>query len=287
MMTPIDTLAATEPEDLDYQDPFALPDYGAEPPDPELAARPLAAFYGRVSTDQQDLRTQLAWGQRYAEDRGFHLPEALVFLDEDRSGRLPLVERERGKALWDLLHGPGLSLDGQTLPVRHVLVSVADRWGRDPDDAVRNVRYFHERGVKIHLADVPQYNPDDPMCLMTLRMRFAFAEFEVGLIRKRIRDKFAEKRSRGELCGHAGYGFRCVERDGVKYEEPDETETGWLFHMQRRRAEGWGYERIATELRRLGVPTKSGTGRWQAGNVRNVLLAAERRAKRSLETTTP
>lgn len=268
----------------------------------------LAAFYGRVSTDQQDLRTQVAWGERYAIERGFFIPPALRFLDEDRSGRLPLVDREAGKALWNLLHGPGYRFpDGRVLPVKHVLVSVFDRWGRRPDDAVRNVEHFHAMGVKIHFADVPQYNPDDPTCVLLLRTRATFAEFEVGVIRQRIRAKLAQKRARHEVCGHLAYGWRVVPAEAGSSqparEEPDPVEQGWISHMQRRRAEGWGFHRIARELNAHGVPTKipAGTlrtvrgprrpdgsegppvtrpvsGKWDEGNVRNVLRTAERRA---------
>lgn len=272
--SPPSFLGATE--DAPFSDPIdSTFDTGA-------AELPVCAFYGRVSTNQQDLRTQLHWARDTASRFDLRLPDELVFLDEDKSGRLPLVGRPSGKRLWELLTSSGWtpSAGDAPIPIRDVLVIRLDRWGRNPDDSVQNVRFLADRGVRIRFADVPMFD-GSPSNLFILRIAAAVAEFEVNTIRERIRDKFVTKRARGEACGHPSYGERIVIRDEVKYVEPDETELGWVAHMQRRRAEGWGYERIATELRRQGVSTKSGKGQWQAGNVRQVLLHAEARAKRA------
>ena len=67
--------------------------------------------------------------------------------------------------------------------------------------------------------------------------------------------------------------------------EPNPTEQEWLRIMHGWRQTGWSYHRIAAELNRLNIPTKTGPGkvitykggkrlshgRWQCGNVHKVL----------------
>lgn len=267
----------------------------------QSATLPAAAFYGRVSTDQQDLRTQLGWATRAALDRGFRIPEEAQFLDADQSGRKPLSTRPAGGRLWQLLQGAGLPTAAGPQKVKAVFVALFDRWGRNPDDTIRNLTLCHEWGVKVFFQDVPQFNPDDPSSVMVARMRATFAEYEVGLLRQRLRGKFAEKRARSELCGHPAYGYRRADRGGVAYEEEDHATQVWLAYMLQKRAEGWGYERIATALTRQGAPRPvrwlrgvggapeavAGIGPWNPGSVRNIVLSAQRRAARAKTTTTP
>jgi hypothetical protein len=67
--------------------------------------------------------------------------------------------------------------------------------------------------------------------------------------------------------------------------EPNLTEQEWLRAMYHWRQAGWSYHRIANELNRLNILTKTGAGniitykgakrwshgRWQCGNVHKVL----------------
>ncbi len=287
----------------DYE---SLPDWPESPEDQEALTHlieedeiPLAALYGRVSTDDQDVRTQAEWGTREAREHGYRVLPETTFMDEDQSGMLSLPEREQGRRLWGLLHGPGVVIPGQSgspLPVRAVFVWTFDRWGRNPDDAIANLRTCHEAGIRVYFQDVPIFDPDDPSSMLLIRLRSIFAEFEVLMTRKRIRTKFNSKRSRGELCGTVAYGFRRVERNGTAYEEPDPAAQRWLQLMLEQRARGHGYERIATMLTRAGAPlpdryrrqVEGGPvelipgrrGKWNPGSVRNILATAGRRAKR-------
>ena len=147
-----------------------------------------------------------------------------------------------------------------------------------------------------------------------MEIKASVAQYERNKIRQRIQTKLDGKRAHGELCGTLSYGWNVRYRFTDSYEllitshalrareelkpllaqhgvlvsqilEPNPTEQQWLLQMHRWRQAGWGYGRIATELNRLKIPTKTGAGnvitykgakrfsrgRWQCGNVHKVL----------------
>jgi putative DNA-invertase from lambdoid prophage Rac len=90
-------------------------------------------LYARVSTVDQTIAIQ----ESQARAAGFKIDE--VIADAGVSGvTVPLVEREQGKRLFDLLRG------GDVLVVRWV-----DRLGRNYSDVCDNIREFMRRGVVV------------------------------------------------------------------------------------------------------------------------------------------
>ncbi len=240
----------------------------------------LAALYGRVSTDCQpgSLETQVAAARRFATANNLTIPDELVFLDEDQSGSLPLMERPKGKLMMNTLR-----LYGKR--VRHLVVPKLDRLGRSLMDLQLRVQELEQMGVTVHFVNLPLPSGEDGMskALRTLFLQLlsAFAEFERNMIVERINDRMAQKRRQGELCGTVPYGFNAVATGAVRTNkagvtrqvkrlEPNPEEQQWLRWMDEQRRAGLSYDKIAKALNARGVPAKSG-GRWQCGNVAKVL----------------
>lgn len=254
-----------------------------------------AAFYSRVSTDHQDgsLETQDARSLAYAVSKGLVIPEELKFTDPDTSGSLPLLEREGGQLMMNTLK---LSPDA-----KHLIITKLDRLGRNTIDVLQVLKRFEEMGVIVHIVDLAgdTITTQGAIGKFFLTILAGAAELERDFIRGRVQDRLDHKRSKGELCGTEPYGWRKVDTGQVNSKskpiyrlEPSPEEQHWLRQMADWRAAGWSYKKIADELNRLQVATKTpkGTpicvriikatgerimkphsGLWQCGNVAGVL----------------
>ena len=100
----------------------------------------------------------------------------------------------------------------------------------------------------------------------------ALAQLEREQIAERVQEVLQEKIRRGERAGTIPYGFELDPADptGKKLlPQPDEQA---VIELQRSlRADGWSYKRIADELSRKGIPTKSGKSTWIHTAVRRIL----------------
>jgi site-specific DNA recombinase len=244
---------------------------------------PSAVLYGRVSTSQQVTTTQEVRGKEYLQWK--QLPLAAELYDDDVSGSIPIWERPGGRQLRARLQAGG---------IKHLVVVKLDRLGRSAIDLLKTVEFLDSLGIILHIVDMG----GDSLSTQGANGRLMFtvlagmAEYERELIRSRIQDKLDVKRSKGELCGTEPYGWTAVETGevtpkGVKIRrlEPNPEEQKWILHMVQLRRADWGYHSIAKDLNQRGVPTKRGkgeiirykgearfnTGKWQAGNVSNVL----------------
>lgn len=256
-----------------------------------------AAFYGRVSTDQQDgsLETQLAKARAYAHVKNLEILDALQISDSDTSGGLPLRERDGGQLLLN-----SLKLYPQ---VKHLIVTKLDRLGRSVIDLELTFQDFKARGIIVHIVDFggDSFTTAGFLGDLVIRILSAVAEFERMMIRSRIQDRLDHKRAKGELTGTVPYGMDKVStgRTNAKGKEiftlvENPEEQHWLRQMAEWRSMGWSYKQIADELNRQGVPTKiqkgtlicvgknqitgeklyqPHTGRWQCGNVAGVLAS--------------
>lgn len=258
--------------------------------------------YGRVSTDKQDMQRQERMFADYCHRNALH--PVLTLLDEDTSGSIPFREREHG--------GRMLAEITQHVPASINLAIVTteqDRIGRDTLDIIATIRAIWQLGAVPHFIAEGGALPRSPENELRMEIKASVAQYERNKIRQRIQSKLDGKRAHGELCGTLSYGWNVRYRftDGhellltshalrVREEldplvakhgslvsqllEPNLTEQEWLRAMHRWRQAGWSYHRIATELNRLNVPTKTGAGnvitykgakrlsrgRWQCGN---------------------
>lgn len=244
------------------------------------AANP-AAFYARVSTDQQDgsLEMQASKAIEYARLKRLDIPEDLRFTDEDTSGGLPLLERDGGRLLVNTFR-----LHPQ---VKNLIVTKLDRLGRSVLDLETTFQRFKQQGIIVHIVDFggDSFTTAGFLGDLVIRILSAVAEFERMMIKSRIKDRLDHKRTKGELCGTVPYGWDKAPtgRLNAKGKEifhlrANSVEQEWVRKMATWRGLGWSYKAIADELNRLGVPTKSGKSKWQSGNVAGVLDSQYSRA---------
>ena len=263
-------------------------------------------LYGRVSTDRQDTQRQERMFIDYCHRN--LLNSVVTLLDEDTSGSIPFREREQGGRLLGEIHSR--IQRGQI----EVVTTEQDRIGRDTLDIIATIRAIWQLGAIPHFIAEGGALPRTPENEFRMEIKASVAQYERNKIRQRIRSKMEGKRAHGELCGTLSYGWnvRCRFTDGhellvtsralrtreeleplvaqhgplvSQILEPNSTEQEWVLQMYRWRQAGWGYARIATELNRLKVSTKTGAGnvihyqgtkrlscgRWQCGNVHKVL----------------
>ena len=195
-----------------------------------------------------------------------------------------------------------------------VVTSEQDRIGRDTLDIIATIRAMWQLGSVPHFTAEGGVLPRTPENELRMEIKASVAQYERNKIRQRIQTKLNGKRAHGELCGTLSYGWNVRYRFKDGHEllltshalrareeleplvakhgalasqnlESNPTEQEWLLQMHRWRRAGWSYHRIATELNRLNVPTKTGAGnvilykgvmrlshgRWQCGNVHKVL----------------
>lgn len=246
-----------------------------------------AAFYARVSTDQQDgsLETQAAKATEYARLKSLEIPEDLKFTDEDTSGGLPLRDRNGGRLLVNtlLLHPQ----------VKNLIVTKLDRLGRSVLDLETTFQRFKQQGITVHIVDFggDSFTTAGFLGDLVIRILSAVAEFERMMIKSRIKDRLDHKRTKGELCGTLPYGWdkistgRCSAKGKEIFQlQPHPFEQEWVRKMATWRSLGWSYKAIADELNRLGVPTKTGKSKWQCGNVAGVLDSQYTRSLLRAET---
>lgn len=80
------------------------------------------------------------------------------------------------------------------------------------------------------------------------------------------------KRERGEKTGGAvPFGYNVAVRGGTKVLVPNENEQRALKLFRKYRALGWSIRKIAEQLERRGVKTKTGKKKWSLSTVHKLL----------------
>lgn len=137
--------------------------------------------YARVSTDKQDLASQLEGLVRLGVERD------RAYVDHGRTGR----DRDR----------PGLrEALAACRPGDTLVVTKLDRLARSIRDASDIAAELTERGVALDLGG-SVYDPGDPVGRLLFNMLAMVAEFESDLIRSRTREGMAIAKARGRLRG--------------------------------------------------------------------------------------
>jgi site-specific DNA recombinase len=224
--------------------------------------------YVRVSTMEQSrhgesIDTQKARIRRFLHDRDMELVD--IISDDGKSGKS--LKREGFQEVLRMLRAgevDGLCvsrLDRMTRRVRHLLELVED--------------LFIKEGR--HLISVAeQIDTNTPVGRACLAIIAALAQLEREQIAERVHEVLQEKIRRGERAGAVPYGFELDPADptGKKLlPQPDEQA---VIELQKTlRARGWSYKRIADELSRKGIPTKSGKSKWIHTAVRRILKRPE------------
>ncbi len=211
-------------------------------------------IYLRVSTKEQDLRTQKQICTKFLEGLPKSDVEPLIFYDSI-SSRKPLHKRK------------GLNEALNALQKGDVLVGQkVDRLARNEAEAHKIKDFLVKNHIGILMIDQP--GVDDPMMFA---IQAAFAAHEVALIRKRIKDKLAAKKERNERTGKVPYGFTLDKENLIPIRGADKKtvlKPGLLLqesHEQMVLAQmcelfdlGASYRRIAEILTDRGYKSREG-----------------------------
>ncbi len=210
-----------------------------------------AIGYVRVSTMEQasegvSLEAQQRAVEAYCTMKGLQLVDVVV--DAGVSAGKALAAREGGARIVSALASRKAS---------HVIAYKLDRLFRDAADCLEQTAQWDKRAVALHLVDMGGQAIDTSTAMgrFFLTVIAGAAEMERNLIRERTRAALAHKREKGErISGKAPFGFRFV--DGMVVE--CEREQSILADIGDLRSEGLSYQKIADELKRRGVGTRTG-----------------------------
>ncbi|WP_337175395.1 recombinase family protein [Paludisphaera sp.] len=235
-----------------------------------------AVVYLRVSTDDQagegvSLRAQEADCRAFAAREG--LPVAAVHSDPGISGATPINARPGLRAAVDAL-GPGDVL---------VAYNRSRLFRADPLIVALIELEVSARGARIKVAANEGTGSDSAADVLTRRMMDAVSEHWKNSVREGTRRAREEKREAGERWGQIAYGTKLAE-DGIHL-VPAPEDAGLVEAVERLRAEGLSYRKIAEALPGLGYRPKEGAERWSHTSVRRLLGKVKpwRAAKRARE----
>jgi site-specific DNA recombinase len=227
-----------------------------------------AAIYARVSTDQQaeagTITSQIEALTKRLRDDGLSLDEELSFVDEGYSGSTlvrPALERLRDAAA--------------SGAVDRLYVHSPDRLARNYAYQVLLVDELHRCGVElVFLNRALGQSPEDDLLLQVQGM---VAEYERAKILERSRRGRLHAARRGSVSAlsAAPYGYRYVR----KQEGGGEARYDIVWEEARvvRQLFAWvGVERcslgeVCRRLRRQGVTSPTGRGRWDRSTVWGIL----------------
>ena len=226
-----------------------------------------AAIYARVSSDRQKeqhtIASQTAALVVYAQTHGYTVPPAWVFQDEGYSGAV--LVRPGLEALRDL------AATGQ---IQAVLVYAPDRLSRKYAYQVLLAEELQRGGVALVFLQAPAgTTPEDQLLVQFQGM---IAEYERAQIAERCRRGKRHRAHEGvvNVLSGAPYGYRYVrktETTAAAYEIHAAEAAIVRLVFTRYTEHGQSINAIARALNQTGVPTRSGTARWERSKVWGLL----------------
>ena len=108
---------------------------------------------------------------------------------------------------------------------------------------------------------------------MIFRMLAVLSEFERDQISERTKAALAHKRAKGEVVGHAPFGYVVAKDRKTLIPNPQQQRTLRVISYLERK--GLSQRAIVTVLNKRGLPSKSG-GTWTRGSLRSVLRTKRR-----------
>jgi DNA invertase Pin-like site-specific DNA recombinase len=137
-----------------------------------------------------------------------------------------------------------------------------------------------KRGGRIVSAAGEGTDNDDATSILMRRIVDAFSEHERLVIAARTRAALQAKRRRGERAGKLPYGYKLVEthtatthsRAGLPTQlEPVDEQLTVIARIHREHAAGLSMRTIAQRLTDDGIPTATGSSRWQHSTIQRIL----------------
>jgi site-specific DNA recombinase len=206
-----------------------------------------AVLYNRVSTSGQaidgvSLDAQEARARSWATANGYVVVG--VFTDAGVSGKRAENRAELQRALTAVCAAKGA-----------LVVYSLSRLARSTKDAIAIAERLEKAGADL-VSLTERIDTTTAAGKMVFRMLAVLAEFERDLVSERTSAALQHKKSLGERVGQVPFGYQLAG-DGVHLEQLAE-EQATLRDFATMRAAGWSWERIARELNRRGITTKTG-----------------------------
>lgn len=210
-----------------------------------------------------------------------------VSLDAQRA-RLETLARTEGHDLAAIFDDPGYSASDLQRPGLQALLAGLDRGdfeGMACTKLDRITRRIVDWGwLCQHYFAAPKFVPlviaagavdlHNASGRMVVNIQMAIAEFELDQLRERTSEAVAHKRSKGEVLGHAPFGYE-VGPDG-KTLIPDPAEQEIIARMVAWQGAGLTLRGIAKQLNEANIPARHG-GQWRHPVIGRILQNFEGR----------
>ena len=202
--------------------------------------------YVRISTDEQAVSGAGLEAQR----------RAIEAECKRRGWKLVKVLEDAGYSAKDMRR-PGVQEALRVLKAgdaKALVVAKLDRLSRSMIDFAAVMAKAQKQNWALVALDVA-VDSSSPAGEAMVHMLATFAQFERRLIGQRTREALAAKKA-----------------SGVRLGRPPTVPKSVVRRIQRQRARGDSYRKIAADLNEAGVPTAQGGREWYAATVRHVLL---------------
>lgn len=146
-----------------------------------------------------------------------------------------------------------------------IIVYSLSRLGRKLKDVIGFMEVLKENGIKF-FSIKEGLNNNDNVGELIMNILGSINEFEVNVIRERIKDVKRSKKEKGEVYGRLMYGFDNV--DGKLIE--NKFERNVVKRIKNLRSRGWSWRRICIKLNDDGISSKEGNI-WYDGSLYNMM----------------
>ncbi|PEO46722.1 hypothetical protein CN563_13190 [Bacillus sp. AFS026049] len=221
-----------------------------------------AVFYGRHSTDEQNVETQRHISYEFAKKNGLTIIDE--YIDENISAFKKTLDKRP--------HLDELRKEAKKGQFDCVLVYKADRLARKIDQHMQLWGEFRELGIPIILTESGKlYTTDSPTEIM---VDIGLSSMEAENTRIRTRDYYNAHTVHGKwLGGNLPYGYEYDvddEKNSIMKPIPNQIEK--VKEIFRLYVRGYGFKRIAKIMNdQHPKDTSSGTGKWVSESVKSVI----------------
>tara|TARA_R100001377_G_scaffold16063_1_gene8151 strand:- start:1981 stop:2715 length:735 start_codon:yes stop_codon:yes gene_type:complete len=161
-----------------------------------------------------------------------------------------------------------LMIDIKAGKVERLVVNSVTRMGRTLVENVTLIDICEKNNVVIN-TNIENIDTSNAGGMMQLKIYTIFAQEELKRIKNRITRTIKHKKDRGiKYNGSTAYGL--FEKNGLLHEDVFEMKI--VRNMKNLNSRGWGFQKIATKMNRLDIPTKQhGEKGWSYNQVKRAI----------------
>lgn len=146
-----------------------------------------------------------------------------------------------------------------------IVVWSLSRLGRRMKDVVEFMEFLKKNSISFYSIK-ENLNNEDKIGSLIMNILGSINEFEVEVIRERIKDVKRNKKSNGEVYGKLQYGWNNVNGKLVK----NESEFKVIKRVKNLRSRGYSWRKISNRLNDDRISSKDG-GIWYDGSLYNMM----------------